>query len=42
MRLAGRYGSFAMELLINEMMKRGASAVTLEAKVFGGGQVMKA
>jgi len=37
---SGRYGSFAMELLINEMLKRGASRSTLEAKVFGGGQVI--
>jgi chemotaxis protein CheD len=37
---SGRYGSFAMELLINEMMKRGASRMTLEAKVFGGGAVI--
>ena len=36
----GRYGAYAMELLINEMMKRGASRSSLEAKVFGGGQVM--
>jgi chemotaxis protein CheD len=36
----GRYGSYAMELLINEMMKRGASRSSLEAKVFGGGQVI--
>jgi len=36
----GRYGSYAMELLINEMMKRGASRTSLEAKVFGGGQVI--
>jgi chemotaxis protein CheD len=36
----GRYGSFAMELLINEMLKMGASRMTLEAKVFGGGQVI--
>jgi chemotaxis protein CheD len=36
----GRYGSFAMELLINEMMKRGASRLTMEAKVFGGGAVI--
>jgi chemotaxis protein CheD len=38
---SGRYGSFAMELLINEMMKRGARRDRLEAKVFGGGQVMR-
>lgn len=37
---SGRYGSFAMELLINEMMKRGASRTTMEAKVFGGGAVI--
>ena len=36
----GRYGSYAMELLINEMLKRGASRSSLEAKVFGGGQVI--
>ena len=37
---SGRYGSYAMELLINELMKRGASRTTLEAKVFGGGAVI--
>ena len=37
---SGRYGSYAMELLINEMLKRGATRGTLEAKVFGGGQVI--
>jgi chemotaxis protein CheD len=37
---SGRYGSFAMELLINEMMKRGASRMTMEAKIFGGGAVI--
>ncbi len=36
----GRYGSFAMELLINELLKRGANRQTLEAKVFGGGAVI--
>ena len=36
----GRYGSYAMELLINEMMKLGARRETMQAKVFGGGQVM--
>jgi len=36
----GRYGLYAMELLINEMLKRGASRHSLEAKVFGGGQVV--
>jgi chemotaxis protein CheD len=37
---SGRYGSYAMELLINEMMKRGASRGAMEAKVFGGGAVI--
>ncbi len=37
---SGRYGLFAMELLINEMMKRGANKGRMEAKVFGGGAVI--
>jgi chemotaxis protein CheD len=37
---SGRYGSYAMELLINEMIKQGARRESLQAKVFGGGQVM--
>ena len=37
----GRYGSFAMELLINALMKRGAARTSLEAKVFGGGRVVE-
>jgi chemotaxis protein CheD len=36
----GRYGSYAMELLINEMMKRGATRSSMEAKIFGGGAVI--
>ena len=36
----GRYGSYAMELLINEMLKCGARRESLQAKVFGGAQVM--
>ena len=35
-----RYGSFAMEMLINELLKRGASRSRLETKVFGGGAVL--
>jgi chemotaxis protein CheD len=35
-----RYGSYAMEMLINEMMKRGASKSRMEAKIFGGGAVI--
>ena len=37
---SGRYGSYAMELLINEMLKKGARRETLQAKIFGGAQVM--
>ncbi|MES2183525.1 MAG: chemoreceptor glutamine deamidase CheD [Pseudomonadota bacterium] len=37
---SGRYGSYAMELLINEMMKAGARRESLQAKIFGGAQVM--
>jgi chemotaxis protein CheD len=37
---SGRYGSFAMELLVNELLRRGASRASLEAKVFGGGSVI--
>ena len=37
---SGRYGSFAMELLINEMIKLGARRESMQAKVFGGAQVM--
>jgi chemotaxis protein CheD len=37
---SGRYGSFAMEMLINELLKQGAQRNMLEAKVFGGGQVI--
>jgi chemotaxis protein CheD len=37
---SGRYGGFAMELLINAMMKYGSARSALEAKVFGGGQVL--
>jgi len=38
---SGRYGVFAMEQLINELIKRGARKSTLEAKVFGGGAVLR-
>jgi len=36
----GRYGSYAMELLINQMLKIGARRESMQAKVFGGAQVM--
>lgn len=38
--VSGRYGSYAMELLINEMMKLGARRESMQAKIFGGAQVM--
>jgi len=38
---AMRYGAYAMEVLINELIKRGARRGSLEAKVFGGGAVLK-
>lgn len=37
---SGRYGVYAMELLINEMLKKGARRKNLRAKVFGGGNVL--
>ncbi len=37
---SGRYGGFAMDLLIAEMVKRGATRSSMEAKVFGGGAVV--
>lgn len=37
----GRFGAYAMELLINELLKNGARRAGLQAKIFGGGQVMK-
>jgi chemotaxis protein CheD len=36
-----RYGSFAMEVLINDLLKAGARREHLEAKVFGGGAVLR-
>lgn len=38
---AARYGVHAMEMLINGLMKLGARRGNLEAKVFGGGNVMR-
>lgn len=35
-----RYGTYAMEVLINELLKAGARRDNLEAKVFGGGSVL--
>ncbi len=36
-----RYGTYAMEVLINQLLKAGARRENLEAKVFGGGAVLK-
>ncbi|HZV54223.1 MAG TPA: chemoreceptor glutamine deamidase CheD [Rhodocyclaceae bacterium] len=37
---SARYGTYAMEILINHLLKLGARRSSLEAKVFGGGRVM--
>jgi chemotaxis protein CheD len=37
---SARYGTYAMELLINQLLKLGARRAHLEAKVFGGGNVL--
>ena len=37
---SARYGSYAMEILINHLAKLGARRANLEAKVFGGGNVL--
>jgi chemotaxis protein CheD len=37
---AERYGDYLMELLINGLMKQGASRDRLEAKLFGGARMM--
>ncbi len=39
---AARYGSNAMELLINQILSRGGSRQRLEVKLFGGGRVLTA
>ena len=36
-----RYGSYAMEVLINDLLKSGAKRENMEAKVFGGGAVLR-
>lgn len=38
---SARYGVYAMELLINHLLKIGAQRNRLDAKVFGGGNVIK-
>ncbi len=36
-----RYGTYAMEVLINELLRNGAKRENLEAKIFGGGNVLR-
>lgn len=38
---SARYGSYAMEILINQLLKMGAKRNNFEAKVFGGGAVLR-
>lgn len=38
---SARYGTYAMEVLINHVLKLGARRAFLEAKLFGGGNVMQ-
>jgi chemotaxis protein CheD len=38
---SARYGAYAMEVMINQILKQGAKRENLEAKLFGGGAVIK-
>jgi chemotaxis protein CheD len=38
---ATRYGNFAMEALINDILKNGGRRENLEVKVFGGGMILE-
>lgn len=38
---SGRFGEYAVELLLNDMLKRGAKKKNLTAKVFGGGNIFE-
>lgn len=39
--VSARYGTYAMEMMINQLLKIGARRANLEAKVFGGGSVLR-
>lgn len=39
--MSARYGTYAMEILINQLIKMGAQRTSMEAKVFGGGNVLR-
>lgn len=38
---SARYGAYAMEILLNQLFKMGVKRGNLEAKVFGGGAVLR-
>lgn len=38
---SARYGTYAMEMMINQLLKIGARRPNLEAKIFGGGSVIR-
>lgn len=38
---SARYGTYAMEILINQLLKMGAKRSNFEAKVFGGASVLR-
>lgn len=38
---SARYGNYAMEVLLNQLFKLGAKRNNLEAKLFGGGNVLR-
>lgn len=39
--VSARYGTYAMEMMINQLIKLGAQRTNFEAKVFGGGKVLR-
>jgi len=38
---ASRYGTYAMEMLINDIIKNGGRKANMEVKIFGGGKILK-
>lgn len=41
MGTSARYGTYAMEILISQLLRMGARRDNLEAKVFGGGNILR-
>ena len=39
--ISARYGAFAMEVMINQLLKNGAQRQHLEAKLFGGASILR-